>query len=224
MKQIIYNIFTTFCLIAAPVSAENPFSEYSRIYIGINLAQSVNTTTNLEKKAGYKTTFPNFDFMLGIKITENYRLETSLGHRNFKYQNSAFYPDDDLPFTMRDNHKFSMHTLMLNHYYDFNTIENRFTPYVMAGAGISRAQAKTIYRDFITHTGTDHEETRIKATNSFAYQIGFGVDIKLTKNTSVDTSIRHVNYGKIKMSDDTLNTNAIKLKSNEVIVGLKYHF
>lgn len=230
MKKPKYKIFIAISLatlVHAP-AAEGSLLSLKDTYFGFNLAQSVNTKKkDVSKENGYKSTLPSFDFTLGGKVTDNYRLEIAAGYRNFKYKYDYSNQDEDSRYSIQDHHTLSAYTLMLNHYYDFATINDKFTPYIMAGAGVSRPKSKNMNTHFIISNDYDSvtitEPTTIKASNSFAYQIGFGVDMKVAKNINMDFGIRHVEYGKVTMIEEDYTTKA-RLKSNEVIVGLKYHF
>ncbi|MCH9753633.1 MAG: outer membrane beta-barrel protein [Alphaproteobacteria bacterium] len=202
-----------------------PQDFFRNSYIAFNTSNPFYTKSNMDNKSGYKSDFSNFDLAIGKKITKSYRIETTLGQRNFKYNNSIDDLHEFLPITIVDRQKISIHSFMLNHYYDFANKSSKFTPYVMAGFGISKVKSKTITREFINHVvKSDLETTQIKPSNNFTYQLGFGVDMKLTKNTSLDFGVRHVNYGKINLSDDTIGRTQIKLQSNEILMGLKYQF
>jgi len=222
MKNQKYKILITI-LTMHTYAAGEPSLPFKDTYFGLNAAHSLNTKkVDAVKENGYKSAFPSFDLMLGGKVTDNYRLEIAAGYRDFKYKHdSPTYDNDGIA---KENHNLSLYTLMINNYYDFNITNDKFTPYIMAGAGISKpksnnASTQALYNDGTTATASE----KIKASPAFAYQVGFGVDMKLAKNVNADFGIRHVNYGTVTMIGDGAKTKA-KLKSNEVIVGLKYHF
>lgn len=229
MKKFKYKILMAISLatLMHARASEGSFLSFKDPYFGFNLAQSVNTKKkDAYKEKGYKSTLPSFDFMLGGNVTDNYRLEIAAGYKNFKYKYNDSTSDEYSCISIKDYHTLSFYTLMLNNYYDFATIKDKFTPYIMAGAGVSRAKSTNINIQYTEHYADGNTTTpvpyQIKASNSFAYQIGLGFDIKVAKNVNMDFGIRHIQYGKV--TTDALSITKEKLKSNEVIIGIKYHF
>ena len=105
---------------------------------------------------------------------------------------------------------FKTKTALLNAYYDIFT-KGGLTPYVGAGIGLAHLNAKM---------GEDGG-----SNNALAWQVGAGVAYNLTNNLALDIGYRYMDYGHVKYqwSDNTGNTKA-KLKTNEVLAGLRYTF
>ena len=146
----------------------------------------------------------------GAKI-DALRSELEFGwNKEFSKNYSEVDEDDGEIDTWKDS--FKTKTVMLNAYYDIFT-KAGFTPYVGAGIGLSRINAKI---------------DNVKASdNSFAWQAGLGVAYNVTDNLALDLGYRYMNYGKAKGTwnddEESGKVNA-RLKTNEVLLGLRYTF
>ncbi|MCH9753534.1 MAG: porin family protein [Alphaproteobacteria bacterium] len=193
-------------------------------YLGTNVSQSFNTSSKeLSKKDGFKSNTPNGDVFIGKEINKKIRLELSAGYRNFKHSN--LYPISG-DMTVNEKYKLSTFNVMLNSYYNMMPINDTFTPYVMAGIGTTHVNKSNFLIDTSETSSGNPLDSNVVSTKkrfNIAYQLGIGFDIKLNNNLSLDIGVRHANYGKIKTNDNELVT-PLKLKSNEGIVGVRYHF
>lgn len=210
-------------LIAANLVAANanylgsPKSKNNSSYFSINTSHAFKTSvkaSDIENKNGYKSDLPNIDLALGRYITNNYRLELSAGYRKFKIKHN--WEEDGEPWQQR--HKATIYRLMINNYYDF-TVNDIFTPYAMLGLGLAHFKSGAV-RD-IDYSENETHEVLYKSSNNFSYQFGLGADIKLNEKISLDLGIRHINYGGIKSPHEN---EKIKLKSNEILAGIKFSF
>lgn len=107
---------------------------------------------------------------------------------------------------------FKTKTALLNAYYDIFT-KGGLTPYVGAGIGLSHLNARVA-------------EEKLSG-NSFAWQVGAGVAYNLTNNLALDIGYRYMDYGNVsKNTSDEYGTGKLKakLKTNEVLAGLRYTF
>lgn len=110
--------------------------------------------------------------------------------------------------------KFEQQTtaVLANVYYDFNN-DTRFTPYVMAGAGVAHNKMK----------GSEPNVTyKSKGTNNLALQTGAGVATKVAENTFFD-----VRYNLLNKGVDYKFANGSKLKTgleHSVMAGVRVHF
>jgi opacity protein-like surface antigen len=121
----------------------------------------------------------------------------------------------------------SNQSLMINTYYDFKNT-SKFTPYLSAGAGISRVKHKTFTNKI---EGPDFDEANISfsdTSNNFTWSAGAGVSYKMTEDLALDLAYRYVDVGEIK-SKNTFNENIIfkntaDLVSHDYSLGIRYKF
>jgi opacity protein-like surface antigen len=108
--------------------------------------------------------------------------------------------------------------LMFNAYYDFNNA-SEFTPYVMAGFGVSRNSLElktTANLTAIDKEGKDEAVTQnlltIKSKNktSFAYQVGVGAAYEMSKDIHLDVGYKLSGItGKYKSKDTKAGDNVV---------------
>ena len=83
--------------------------------------------------------------------------------------------------------------LMANAYYDFNNA-SEFTPYVMAGVGVSRGSLEAKNSGYETGTTGDlktaSETIKSKNSTSIAYQVGVGVGYEMSKDIFLDVGYK----------------------------------
>lgn len=84
--------------------------------------------------------------------------------------------------------------LMANAYYDFNNA-SEFTPYVMAGVGVSRGSLEAKISGYETGTVGDAVKTasetiKSKNSTSIAYQVGVGVGYEMSKDIFLDVGYK----------------------------------
>ncbi len=83
--------------------------------------------------------------------------------------------------------------LMANAYYDFNNA-SEFTPYVMAGVGVSRGSLEAKISGYETGTTGDlktaSETIKSKNSTSIAYQVGVGVGYEMSKDIFLDVGYK----------------------------------
>ncbi len=222
MKKNISNLIT-FVAVASVISSASAdglaFSKQNnvdQIYFGFTTSHAFQTSAKsdaVEKKSGYKSKLPNFDASIAKYITDSYRIEFAAGFRKFSYNNS-------LPQEISQSQDISIYRFMLNNYYDLTTINEKFTPYVMAGIGISHIKPGK-FKEVYGSEGSTEVQIKYNSATNLSYQFGLGMDVKLSENSSLDFGVRHVNYGSIKAND---SHHRIKLKSNEILAGIKFNF
>ena len=83
--------------------------------------------------------------------------------------------------------------LMANVYYDFNNA-SEFTPYVMAGVGVTRGTLEAKVSGYEAETSGDlkaaSETIKSKNNTSFAYQVGVGVGYEMSKDIFLDVGYK----------------------------------
>ncbi len=123
--------------------------------------------------------------------------------------------------------KLNVNTLMLNAFYDFHN-SSRFTPYVMAGAGLAFINSNIEVKE-----GTQGLSSTENFTQ-FAWQVGAGVGIEITPRVTLDIGYKYLNFGAFDyavenfvtaMGPSYRNTDLSNVGSaHEIAVGLRYTF
>ena len=102
-------------------------------------------------------------------------------------------------------------SLMWNTYLDIPT-KTPLTPYIGAGIGVARLKA-TVKDADINKTSTN-----------FAWQIGAGTAVEVTRNVAVDLGYRYVDNGSFKVYSDESETDKLDSTSHEIYLGMRYTF
>ncbi len=173
-------------------------------------------TTGVAIALGYDF-YPRFDTPVRLDLEYTMRLKT---------KEESYYSLPSIGGDIKTH--MNLNTLMLNAYYDFYN-SSRFTPYLTAGLGIAFINSNTFYETLST-MGI------FQATNTtnFAWQIGTGVGIELTKNIALDIGYKFLHYGYFNhdtenifsfSSADYKNSNIGTVgTAHEVALGLRYTF
>lgn len=117
-----------------------------------------------------------------------------------------------------DSSKFSVknNSLMWNTYLDIPT-NTPVTPYIGAGIGVARLKA--------TVKNSDEESDNIsKSSTNFAWQVGAGTAVEVTKNIAIDLGYRYVDNGSFKVYSDEFETDKLDSISHEIYLGMRYTF
>lgn len=120
----------------------------------------------------------------------------------------------------------SNQSLMINAYYDFKNT-SKFTPYLSAGAGISRVKNNT--SSLLDEDRFDEPKTNFSDTsNSFTWSAGAGVSYKMTENLALDLAYRYVDVGEIEfknvVAENITLKNTADLVSHDYSLGIRYKF
>ena len=113
---------------------------------------------------------------------------------------------------------------MLNAYYDFKNT-SKFTPYVSAGAGVTRVKNKQTLNSEFSEEGSLGSDTN----NSFTWSAGAGVSYKVTENVALDLAYRYVDADEIEFNHN-ISSEGVNLKSTADLVshdyslGIRYNF
>ncbi|MFA5689468.1 MAG: outer membrane protein [Kiritimatiellales bacterium] len=124
---------------------------------------------------------------------------------SFFYQKNDIDQIEDDYYYYKDVGDISMLAFMLNGYYDFRN-SSIITPYLMGGIGAVRVKVK------IDELGSGSDTVA-------AFQLGAGVDVKVTDNISLDAGYRF-----LKTSDPDLDGVDMEITGHRVELGLRYTF
>jgi len=168
---------------------------------------------------------PNFDLSFGRKFNNYYRLELSGGYTYItskkRYRDSTTpYPGGGTVY-IHDISGFAAQKYMINQYLDLPEIYKGFTPYMMIGAGF--AYFKYFSNALSTRPGGSFfESLETPPFYRFASQLGIGLNIDMTKNSSLSIGVKHMNLGKFKRIYPA--TNSIRAIENQAHAGFTYKF
>ena len=176
---------------AAPASAET--------YISGNVGSSwMNDTKNGEFKYGMGNGLTALG-AIGVR-DRCYRFEGEYGYQKNNVD-KLYRPVG----TSNWNGNIEVVSLLANAYWDIYTGES-VKPYLTAGVGAARVQFESI-------GGLTDEHDSV-----FAYQLGAGVAIPLTKGVKLDARYRYFSTAEFSLNDGAQS----RLSSNSVLLGLRF--
>jgi opacity protein-like surface antigen len=157
------------------------------IGFGYALSDSIRTDVTLNMSQGKKTLK---DVTLSNTIG---KVSKDAYGKDGKYINKPATGTDRL-LTSKVSLKEKKLGLMANAYYDFNNA-SEFTPYVMAGVGVSRGSLEAKISGYETGTTEDAVKTasetiKSKNSTSIAYQVGVGVGYEMSKDIFLDVGYK----------------------------------
>lgn len=236
MRNILRASMSLFLAFSATASDKNVGSaevnlkknSYVSVFGGPSKAGRVGesfSATNLSKTNA-------FGVALGKQFTDNIRLDFSLESRkNYKLNYTQIVSKYAL------NHEYNMKVnslaLMVNLYYDIVNY-NKFTPYLVFGAGPTYNTVKTANISTI-----DEDEDVITNTlisngykTSFGYKLGLGTSYKMNESFSIGAQYQFVNLGGFRTGDiATTSTEYFSeppmkgsIKARELLFNTTYKF
>jgi opacity protein-like surface antigen len=247
-----------FCLSAFSIS--NAVASTSNMYFGLHSGYSLPGKFSDDSKVVDGIQYGNlkpkgspiFGAFLGYKISEQFRADVSLSHRGYNFDRSFEVVNGANKEKANVKQKMNSLALMLNGYYDFSDIQG-FTPYVTAGIGLSRNNAK----DYAAELKAGEEllfaqGAKGKNSTSFAWSIGAGVTKKVAANVSISLGYNFIDLGKMSteniihvspafkeikaegkdtvyepqkaVEDDLKYPLSPRLRAHEILVSLRYDF
>ncbi|MFA5689222.1 MAG: outer membrane beta-barrel protein [Kiritimatiellales bacterium] len=117
---------------------------------------------------------------------------------------------DNTGVVIDKGNRLSTRAFMLNGYYDFKN-KSTVTPYVMSGAGVVRAKART------KNLGSDSDTL-------MAFQLGAGVDFKIDENVSLDLGYRFMMTAAPDFKFAGNNLDVDEIMGHRVELGIRYTF
>ncbi len=133
---------------------------------------------------------PIYILGIGYKFNKFFRTDLTTEYSSLKYEAS------DLDVGTALAQRVKLFNIMVNGYFDFYT-GRIFTPYAVVGLGYSRSNAKDLIDSEldITYSGNNK--------NNFAWNVGLGSKITLSKNIDFDITYKYADFGKISINDVT---------------------
>lgn len=168
------------------------------------------------------------DFNLPIRAELDF---TTRGKANSKYDLEREV-DEYGSYTTDAKNQIRLTTLMINAFYDFKN-QSSFTPYISAGLGYARINHKTIlsssYSDYFNpESSISGSDSRSHKANNLAWSVGAGIKYIVSENFDVDFSYKYLDAGKSKFSYDysgySRNESKVKIKTNDLMLGVTYNF
>ncbi len=162
---------------------------------------------------------------IGYVFNSNIRTDLILANRYlYTYYHSE---NDNMGNTSSTKQNFSNASLIANLYYDFSNT-TIITPYINFGVGLSRNRIGK-YNVYVNDVKEITSPSAIKC--DFAWNVGIGLQAKLTQNFYADLFFKYVELGKFKnvAYTDLVNqvnefSNPGSMKNKEFGLGLIYKF
>lgn len=201
-KLVIFSVAALVVANQALAVERNDYKGYMRAAAGIGVYKKTN---NYEYYNNLKPDNSGVaEVALGYRMPYGFRPEVSLVHSlESKISGRVIDPVNNAAYNMEQ--KFSNTAAFANVVYDLFT-RSDFTPYVMAGFGISYNSAKN-YRNSSSGSYTEGDDDF-----SLAWNAGAGMSYKFNKRISLDLSYRYMDFGSMK-------TSAIQHASTGIGVG-----
>lgn len=176
---------------------------------------------NLGVVVGYDFN-PTYQVPVRLEFDYTFRPETKISQFADGYVNGQLDSDESMGMKT----KVTLHTTMMNAYYDFHNSSD-ITPYLGAGLGLALIDAK------FTSSFYDDEDGDItggisKSKANFAWSLNAGVSYKINDSFTADLGYRYLDAGKITNTSSTLGIGqekfSAKFATHDVTVGLRYSF
>ena len=112
--------------------------------------------------------------------------------------------------------------LMFNAFFDLRN-PSPVTPYIGGGIGFATLHLSDT---FGTETNTGNRERLYRSDDDtvFAYQVGAGLEIALTRMLSLDLGYRYFGTAKAKFNRNTSTATELKFESHNASVGFRVKF
>ena len=168
--------------------------------------ETTSADTYLSVMGGYTRTDVDVE-VYGYKLGSDKLNTTTLTVETGKKLNDHFRFGFEMAYRYSDFGEgvtYQMMTPSIQAYYDFPN-ETAVTPYLNVGAGMG-----------FGWTNVSEDDMQ----QSFTYNVGAGVNMKVNDNLSLDVKYRYVNFGEVY--DDYGIT--LPATGNEFLVGLRYTF
>lgn len=113
---------------------------------------------------------------------------------------------------------------MANVFVDLHN-DSRFTPYLGGGIGFATLSLSDTYGYVLTGTTADYELLYLQNDDTvFAYQLGGGLDIALSKHFSLDLGYRYFRTDEADFDSIYPISNSLHAETHNVMVGFKVKF
>lgn len=183
--------------------------------------------TPLVTKERFKTSML-YNLTFGGKIYDNTFLELDLAYAaNHKFNKTATI---NTLFNDRFRTKIVTASAFANVNYQFRNWNMPIIPYIIAGVGYSSNKVKNI-----SQIGIPNYTIIGKRTSNFAWQVGTGILLPVTKNVDINLSYKFRDLGKFRSTGNYMSGGALvsvepspvlkgKLRSSDILLGVAIRF
>jgi opacity protein-like surface antigen len=201
---------TTVAILSSPAFADSTSPFYLAGYLGLNTFGDSNkfseNTTPRSGDLGFGNS-PSFAGALGVRLTEQWRVEAELGYRKSDVTHATF---DGFSGQRPMGGRLKTMTLLVNTFYDFDLGWDRLTPYVGAGVGLAR------------HSGKIQDGSGLSIDSSgddigLAWQLGTGLKLKMSDDVSFSGDYRYLGT-----TDFNMGAYESEFGSHEFRLGIVY--
>lgn len=181
---------------------------YARLAGGLSMPHADLTTPKGSINAKIKNSAA-FEASIGGSFTDNFRADLTIGYRNLGKLKEK---DEDSVGKLKVN----SYTGLANLYFDIHN-NTRFTPYILAGLGLSIISTSESYKDATTNV-------KIKETGgTLAWNAGAGVMAQIKDNIYGDLAYKYIRLAKYSIESNSKKVSA-GLYSHEFLAGLVFKF
>jgi opacity protein-like surface antigen len=223
MKKSLFAFIALAALAIPSISQATPprMGPYVSGFVGVTIPDNTDSTAfNLNDRV-------QFDPGVNIGGTGGFdfgymRLEGELSYKRGRISRVSDRISGDTFTSINDRGGLGVLAVLGNVFVDLHN-QSPITPYIGGGAGFATIhQEDTSGRS--TSTGIRTDLYRSDDDTVFAYQVGAGVDMALTRMLSLDVGYRYFGTSLAHFNPDTSLENDLRFKSHNVTVGIRVKF
>ncbi len=208
MKKYIAFFLTTLLSQTALATAEE---KMGKTFLNVNTGLSL--SNNL--KGNYLNDMGN-SVIIGVGVKHQIMPKLKLG-ADFSYRPGYKY-SYMLPVNFKGTQEINISSIILNATYDICTIQNKITPYVELGVGISRISLGA-YSLLDLDTGINKVYNG-GIVNNFTSNAGIGFSFDVSEKTNIDLAYKYSYFGIVDKIVIHSNKEKGTLNANEFLISL----
>jgi opacity protein-like surface antigen len=216
----------SFALPAVSLAAPPRPGGYMSIFVGASTPQDSDVTISEFNPVSVRQTQVQYDPGLNIGGTAGYdfgyvRLEGELSYKRGEF-NSVTDPSSGTRYVNMDGH-IGATAVMVNTFFDLHN-ESPITPYLGGGLGFATLNLSDAKGVDASTGALNYHVLQSDDDNVFAYQVGGGIEVGLTRCLSLDLGYRYFATSNASFHKDWPNTTDLKLQSHNAAVALRVKF
>lgn len=199
---------------------------YMSAFVGASTPQDSDVTITEFNPVSVRDTQVQYDAGLNIGATAGYdfgyvRVEGELSYKRGEIS-TVTDRDSDTRYVNMDGH-IGATAMMVNTFFDLHN-ESPITPYLGGGIGVAKLNLSDAKGVDATTGALNYHVFHSDDDNVFAYQVGAGVEVGLSRHLSLDMGYRYFATSRASFNKDWPNTTALKFQSHNAAVALRVKF